>query len=229
MKFEEHLSDALAAFVDGQLPPAKATSARAHLAECDRCRASLDRHQFTASMMRELTLVEAPASVWTSIEDAFSRGERSLGPSRPFEAHWPRALALAAIVILAIGAVVLWSINRPTPYDVVRLDESSGMDRVSIREWIETGAASRARIKIGDIGTVDIAPNTRMQLLAARPTEHRLHLARGLISAQILAPPRLFFVETASSTVVDLGCAYTMEVDEAGVGRLRVTSGWASL
>jgi hypothetical protein len=39
----------------------------------------------------------------------------------------------------------------------------------------------------------------------------------------------LFFVETASSTVVDLGCAYTMEVDEAGSGRLRVTSGWASL
>jgi hypothetical protein len=39
----------------------------------------------------------------------------------------------------------------------------------------------------------------------------------------------LFFVETASSTVVDLGCAYTMEVDEAGAGRLHVTSGWASL
>ena len=34
---------------------------------------------------------------------------------------------------------------------------------------------------------------------------------------------------TAEDSVVDLGCAYTMEVDEAGVGRLRVTSGWASL
>jgi hypothetical protein len=100
---------------------------------------------------------------------------------------------------------------------------------MNIGEWIETDAASRARIKIGEIGTVDIAPNTRMQLLAATPDEHRLSLARGLISAQILAPPRLFFVETPAATVVDLGCAYTMEVDEAGVGRLSVTSGWASL
>jgi hypothetical protein len=68
-----------------------------------------------------------------------------------------------------------------------------------------------------------------MQLLTARPDEHRLNLARGSISAQIAAPPRLFFVETPSSTVVDLGCAYTMEVDQSGVGRLQVTSGWASL
>ncbi|OGA47083.1 MAG: hypothetical protein A3G25_08115 [Betaproteobacteria bacterium RIFCSPLOWO2_12_FULL_63_13] len=188
-----------------------------------------DDQQFAARMMRELTLVEAPASIWTSIEEALSSEASSVSSGGRLETGWPRMLALAAIAILAIGGVVFWSINRIAPYDVVRVDASSGVDRVSIGEWIETGAASRARIKIGDIGTVDIAPNTRMQLLAARPNEHRLNLARGSISAQILAPPRLFFVETASSTVVDLGCAYTMEVDEAGSGRLRVTSGWASL
>jgi len=188
-----------------------------------------DDQQFAARMMRELTLVEAPASIWTSIEEALSSEASSVSSGGRLETGWPRMLALAAIAILAIGGVVFWSISRIAPYDVVRVDESSGVDRVSIGEWIETGAASRARIKIGDIGTVDIAPNTRMQLLAARPNEHRLNLARGSISAQILAPPRLFFVETASSTVVDLGCAYTMEVDEAGSGRLRVTSGWASL
>jgi hypothetical protein len=68
-----------------------------------------------------------------------------------------------------------------------------------------------------------------MQLVAAGSDAHRLNLAHGSISAVIVAPPRLFFVETPSSTVVDLGCAYTMQVDEAGVGLLRVTSGWASL
>jgi hypothetical protein len=36
-------------------------------------------------------------------------------------------------------------------------------------------------------------------------------------------------VETPASTVVDLGCAYTMQVDEAGEGELRVTEGWAAL
>ena len=227
--FEKHLSDTLAAYVDGQLPPAKAMDATAHVAECDRCRAALEEYQFAAGMMHSLTLVEAPTSIWTSIEASLSSESRDFSHGGRFETPWLGALALAATVILAIGAVVFWQVNRSTPYDVVRLDTASGADRMSIGEWIETDAASRARIKIGEIGTVDIAPNTRMQLLAARPNEHRLNLARGLISAQILAPPRLFFVETASTTVVDLGCAYTMEVDEAGVGRLRVTSGWASL
>jgi hypothetical protein len=235
--FQKHLSDTLAALVDGQLPTAEATHARAHLAECDRCRAALDEYQFALNMMRGLTLVDAPASIWTSIDRSFSSAGRDFSPGGRFEASGRafgpavglRALALAAIVIVAISAVVLWQINRPAPYDVVRLDAAAGAGRMSIGEWIETDAASRARIKIGEIGTVDLAPNTRMQLLTAQPTEHRLNLARGVISAQILAPPRLFFVETPSSTVVDLGCAYTMEVDDAGVGQLRVTSGWASL
>jgi anti-sigma factor RsiW len=228
--FQKHLSDTLAAYSDGQLPPAEASEARAHVAECARCRAAVDEHQFVAGMMRGLALVEAPASIWTSLEQAWPNAARhDVSRRRHVEARTLRALALAAMVIMAIGAVALWHINRSAPYDVVRIDAGSSTGRVSIGEWIETDASSRTRIKIGEIGTVDLAPNTRMQLVAAQPNGHRLNLARGLISAQILAPPRLFFVETASSTVVDLGCAYTMEVDEAGAGRLRVTAGWASL
>lgn len=228
--FQKHLSDTLAAYVDGQLPPAEASEARAHVAECARCRAAVDGHEFAAGMMRGLALVEAPASIWTSLEQAWPKAaRRDVSRGRHVEAGTLRALALAAMVIITIGAVALWHIDGSAPHDVVRIDAGSSTGRVSIGEWIETDASSRARIKIGEIGTVDIAPNTRMQLLAAQPNEHRLNLARGSISAQILAPPRLFFVDTASSTVVDLGCAYTMEVDEAGAGRLRVTSGWASL
>jgi hypothetical protein len=140
-------------------------------------------------------------------------------------------LALAAALVLTtIATVAIWQFTRtPASWDVVRLDAPGGEARMAIGEWVETDPASSAKVRIGAIGTVDIAPNTRMQLLAARPDEHRLNLARGSIYAQILAPPRLFFVETPSSTVVDLGCAYTMDVDEGGAGLLRVTSGWASL
>jgi hypothetical protein len=139
-------------------------------------------------------------------------------------------VAIAATLVLAVGGILFWQARRgPAPWDVVRLDTRAPEARMTIGEWIETDATSLARIKIGQIGTVDVAPSTRMQLLAARPDEHRLNLSRGSISAQILAPPRLFFVETPASTVVDLGCAYTMTVDETGAGVLRVTSGWASL
>jgi hypothetical protein len=82
---------------------------------------------------------------------------------------------------------------------------------------------------VGSIGFVDVEPNSRVRLGPTRASEHRLELERGEIKVQISAPPRLFFVDTPASTVVDLGCAYTMHVDETGNGRLRVTSGWASL
>jgi hypothetical protein len=36
-------------------------------------------------------------------------------------------------------------------------------------------------------------------------------------------------VDTAASTAVDLGCAYAMNVDDAGNGLLQVTLGWVSL
>jgi hypothetical protein len=49
------------------------------------------------------------------------------------------------------------------------------------------------------------------------------------MEAHIWAPPRLFFVDTASAEAIDLGCAYTLEVDDAGRGLLEVTSGWVAL
>jgi hypothetical protein len=75
---------------------------------------------------------------------------------------------------------------------------------------------------------VQVAPNTRIRLDEARGTEHRLHLQRGRIEASIYAPPRYFAVETPSARAVDLGCVYTLEVDDDGVGTLKVASGWVS-
>ncbi len=46
--------------------------------------------------------------------------------------------------------------------------------------------------------------------------------------AKITAPPKLFFVNTASGVAVDLGCEYTLNTNEDGLGLLRVTKGWVS-
>ncbi|MEK6769110.1 MAG: hypothetical protein AABY85_09005, partial [Gemmatimonadota bacterium] len=78
------------------------------------------------------------------------------------------------------------------------------------------------------IGEVEIEPNTRVRLVTARATQHRLALERGTIHARISAPPRLFFVETPSALAVDLGCAYDLTVDEYGNSVLHVTLGWVS-
>jgi hypothetical protein len=53
-----------------------------------------------------------------------------------------------------------------------------------------------------------------------------MELARGTMHATIWAPPNQFFVETPSTLAVDLGCAYTLTVDEDGGGLVTVLVGW---
>jgi hypothetical protein len=78
------------------------------------------------------------------------------------------------------------------------------------------------------IGEVEVDPESRVRLLEAKPTEHRLALDRGTLHARIWAPPRLFFVNTPSAVAVDLGCRYTLTVDASGASLLHVTYGWVA-
>ena len=163
------------------------------------------------------------------------------------------AVTAAAALILIAGFIGFWIFyNRPEilpgPPDITQTpskdswlvkalhgtpkigsEEIANDGQWAIGEWLETDGKSRARIAVGSIGNVDIDENTRVRLLATQPTEHRLELARGKMSARIWAPPRLFFVDTPSAVAADLGCAYTLEVDENGGSLLRVTSGWVAL
>jgi FecR-like protein len=196
--------------------------------------------------MRDLPLAAAPDSLWASIEAALDAGEK---PRRRWFAFplWRPAVAAALLTILAVA---IWSWTRPPKpqWEVVRLEGAplvysnllgvvskigsryiAGSGTIAEGQWLQTDASSQAVIRVGDIGTVRVDPNTRVRLMAARPAEHRLALARGRISANVSAPPRLFFVDTSSSTAVDLGCAYTMDADDAGNGWLRVTLGRVSL
>jgi anti-sigma factor RsiW len=124
-----------------------------------------------------------------------------------------------------------------TTWEVARLDGSpmvganriEGNGRLAVGEWLETDASSRAQLSVANIGHVDIEPNSRVRLVETNSTEHRLAMTRGRLHATISAPPRLFIVETPSAVAVDLGCAYTLEVDKAGRSILHVTAGWVAL
>jgi hypothetical protein len=221
-----HVDRMIAEYCDGRLSADDAARVDTHLGTCDRCRAAVDDFRFASSLMERLPIVPAPDSLLPAIEAA-------LATPHPEQRRWLLStplLAAAAMVILILGTASYWQIRRPAEsWEVSRGDTRGAVDRVSAGEWLQTGASSRLRINVGSIGFVDVEPNSRVRLGAARDAEHRIELARGEISARITAPPRLFFVDTPTSTVVDLGCAYTMKVGDAGDGRLRVTLGWASL
>ena len=143
--------------------------------------------------------------------------------------------ATAATVLILVGAAGWYSAGAGrTGYGVAA---AAGAPRIAgnaiaqhgrLRpgDWLETDDASRATIEVGAIGRVEVDRNTRLKLVGARAGEHRLSLASGRIEATIWAPPRFFFVETPSAVAVDLGCAYTLDVDPDGAGLLRVRHGW---
>lgn len=149
--------------------------------------------------------------------------------------NW-RWLAAAAVLIGLIGAG-LWLTMRPEEswWQVVHVQGtpqvgSQAVDSTAALapdQWLETDSNSRARLE-SLIGAIEVEPNTRLRLLRARATEHRLEMQRGTIHATIWAPARQFFVETPSATAVDLGCMYTLEVADSGAGRVEVTSGWVA-
>lgn len=171
----------------------------------------------------------------------------SLRPQRPVPAFPPartaarrafgaamKALTAAAVLLLVTAAAWLvltmrqtaWSVQRVAGMPVVDGQTISGGGRLGVGEWLVTDATSRARVAVARIGSVDVDPNTRVQLVESKGREHRMALERGTIHARIWAPPKFFYVNTPSAVAVDLGCAYTLQVDETGAGLLRVTHGW---
>jgi hypothetical protein len=168
--------------------------------------------------MNERELLEAAGRLPKSIEpprDLWPGIEARLGRSRRW--YWV-ALAAAAVVALVIVKA------QGNAWDVTWL-AGAGPGTLRVGEWIETDDSSRALIAVGHIGHVEVRPRTRIQLVVARADDHRLALARGAIEAKVDTVPRIFFVETPVGTAIDLGCAYTLEMDSLGNGLLHVTAG----
>ena len=158
-------------------------------------------------------------------DDARARRTRTLS----------RVLLAAAAVALAGVLAVRWLAPRDgweiVPSDgtpLVGAARLSSAGRLPVGEWVETDASSSALLRIGSIGEARLEPNTRARLLRAETTDQRLSLQRGTLHARIWAPPRIFTVETPWATAVDLGCVYTLSVDETGGSVLKVTSGWVA-
>jgi hypothetical protein len=156
-------------------------------------------------------------------------------PRRP--ARWRfLALAAAAALALALGASVLRRPSERGGWDLRWLEGDSWSasrvvreDKLAAGQWIETRAA-RARLSVGpggdEIGEVQLEPRTRVGLVDPGRDSHRLSLSRGVMHATIWAPPGNFVVDTPSAVAVDMGCRYTLEVDDEGAGLLRVEAGW---
>jgi hypothetical protein len=251
--FSRHVTKDISAYCHGELSNEESKQFAEHIISCTRCRTKYEEVKLGIKLAEQLPQLSAPEHLWRNVEHLLEQQTETVVGSRSFRRSgfwtWRVQMAAAAALLLVAGAGALWiyksrRIVGPTVPDgpkgswlVRRLDGSPRIGsetiaqngQLGIGEWLVTDEKSRAQIAVGSIGNVEIDQNTRVRLLANEPTEHRLELARGKMSARIWAPPRLFFVDTPSAVAADLGCAYTLEVDDHGGSILHVTSGWVAL
>jgi len=103
-----------------------------------------------------------------------------------------------------------------------------GEGRIAVGQTLTTDAGSRAKMEVSDIGQVTVDESTRVRLAETRGGHHRLALERGTLHATITAPPGQFVVSTPSATATDLGCIYSLHVNDDGSGMLSVEVGWVA-
>ncbi len=233
--FGNHVSTLSSAYFAGELTPLESNRVAEHLLVCHKCRAEFDAVKFGVRIANQIEIVSAPDSLWAGIAKGL---DKSTGEKARLRFFKPVVAVLA--LALVVGVALWWRSDRTAPagqWNVARLGGAPRIDsraigdasKLGVGQLLETDATSRAKIDVATIGKVEIDPNSRVRLLETNAQEHRLALERGRLSAVISAPPKLFFVNTPSGVAEDLGCAYTLEVDDAGDSVLHVTLGWVAL
>ena len=154
----------------------------------------------------------------------------------------PFQLAGAAAVVL-IGVTTFFVIrswqarNSGPAWEIARIEgaprvgwhslsANSETAELKVGQTLVTDNSSRASITLNETGQIEVDPASRLRVVSSGPNRRRLSLERGTIHATIWAPPGEFVVDTPSAVAVDLGCVYTLHVDDSGAGLLRTTIGW---
>jgi hypothetical protein len=238
--FKNHVTHNLSAYLHGELSADAAVTVQTHLSDCSSCRNAMEEVRFGEQLVSALQQVEAPESIWNEIHSA-----SKMQDATKQRLHWPNRMIAAGIAVafvLALGLflhshipnvprgdLASWEVAsvRGTPR-IGRL-QLTGTGRLRPGDSLQTQANSEAEVRIADIGQLDLDPNSRIRLISSNSDLHRIALERGKMTARTWAPPRLFVVDTPSSTAVDLGCIYSCEVQRDGSTLLHVTLGLVAL
>ncbi|PWT95401.1 MAG: hypothetical protein C5B55_01330 [Blastocatellia bacterium] len=242
--FSRHVLKEISAYCNGELSAAQSRDFAAHIMLCSKCRARYEEIKLGVSLAEQLPRLHAPDELWADLEPLID-AQQTLTPVERKSWATPRMKVAIAAAVLIVVTVGIWFLLRPSTllpspkssWQVARINgtpriESSAVTdkaQLSVGQWLETDGISRAQIAENSVGQVEVDPNTKLRLVGINGNEHRFELARGKMSAHIWAPPRLFFVDTPSAVAADLGCSYTLQVDDSGGSLLRVTSGWVAL
>ena len=153
---------------------------------------------------------ELPETTWTRPRPRWIEALRF--------ALWPRLAAVAATLLVIVGAWLAWRHTQhgspagpgwavASLQGAPRIGSSriGGTGRFAVGQVLETDDVSRASISVGELGLVEVEPNTRIRLIEARASRQRLGLERGTIQAAIWAPPGEFIVNNGHESFIPAG------------------------
>lgn len=180
-----------------------------------------------------------PAPDFSAVE----LGQRNPSFFARLTSSWTLRFAAATLLVLAIVASgLLLRVSPPVisnvpVWDVARISGTpqvghyslagdSGKAKLKVGQLLVTDSGSRASLNLSEIGEVYVDPDSRVRLMETDSDRARLALELGTIHAAIWAPPGQFVVDTPSASAVDLGCAYTLHVNQDGSGLIRTSLGW---
>ena len=244
--FTKHVVKQLSAYCNGELAADQSQRVREHLLACKRCRIEHEEIRLGVNLAQQLPLASAPAEMWSEIEALLDEPSRRpvFEPKAPrlvFAFSWYRVAAVSAVLLAAVAIGLIVSsrsiYNGPRAslevdsVGAVRIggDKIGNKARLAVGETLETGDFAQAKVTVSEIGEVELDSNSKIRLVRTGQAEHRIALDHGRMRATISAPPRLFFVDTPAAEAIDLGCVYTLQVDDAGTSLLHVTLGWVAL
>lgn len=223
--------------VDDELPPIEVEETKSHLTGCWECRQAKESFLTLREQIKSIQFKRDAAADRKVLNEILQNGKTQQVKSASVFTFFRLATASAMLLIIGFATIFIynwlpqksWEVTSVSGMPKIGAEKLAGSSRLKIGEWLETDNSSEAKIAVADIGSVEVEPGTRIRLVETRPEEHRLELERGSINALINAPPRLFYVNTPSATVIDYGCAYSLNVEDDGITTLHVTEGWVSL
>jgi hypothetical protein len=162
-----------------------------------------------------------------SMLSGFAHGAR---PSKKTASRRRLLLAGSIFLAAALTTLILWYLDQAQPTTDVKL-LVVGEDRLLRQnEWFDATSESRElRLERSDtwLGEFTLDPGSRLQAREIRDDLAQLYLNRGRMKAFVYldAHPRFVQTRTPATNCVDLGCEYTLTVDDAGDSVVEVTMG----
>lgn len=137
--FGNHISKKLSAYYHSELSPQDARRVAEHLLHCQHCRKEYEEIKMGAQLAAQLSLSEAPESLWKELELMLNQAEteRAAAPAHHAGAAAPegtqrksgatisslKPLAAFATLLVLIGAGALWVYLRRTPTEDGRTED----------------------------------------------------------------------------------------------------------